>query len=195
VYNLVLVYLSISTCFGWLWAHHQERQLCFCNTWYLLFCILVCRSICSCIPDSHTYRRNDCVFVTLVTCYSVFWYAGAYAPAYRTVIHTGETTVFLWHLVLAILYSGMQEHTLLHTRQSSIENNKYQVLQKHSCFSWWWAHSRPKHVEIDKYTKNKSCTKLVLFTRFGRKCVCFTGRVVLSRHHSKAAILKPSVPT
>jgi len=26
-------------------------------------------------------------------------------------------------------------------------------------------HSRPKHVEIDKYTKNKLCTKLALFTR------------------------------
>jgi len=25
-------------------------------------------------------------------------------------------------------------------------------------------HRRPKHVEIDKYTKNKLCTKLVLFT-------------------------------
>jgi hypothetical protein len=53
----------------------------------------------------------------------------------------------------------------LHTRQSSIQNNKYQVSHKHSCFSWWWAHSRPKHVEIDKYTKDKLCTKLALFTR------------------------------
>jgi hypothetical protein len=42
-----------------------------------------------------------------------------------------------------------------------------QVSHKHSCFSWWWAHSRLKHVEIDKYkcTKNKLCTELVLFTR------------------------------
>ena len=36
-----------------------------------------------------------------------------------------------------------------HTRQSSTQNNKYKVLHKHSCFSWWRAHSRPKHVEID----------------------------------------------
>jgi len=49
----------------------------------------------------------------------------------------------------------MQEHMLLHTRQSPKQNNKYQVSQKHSCFSWWWAHNRPKRVEIDKYTKNK----------------------------------------
>jgi len=29
-------------------------------------------------------------------------------------------------------------------------------------------HSRPKHVEIDKYTKNKLCTKLVLVSRLYR---------------------------
>jgi len=27
------------------------------------------------------------------------------------------------------------------------QNNKYQVLQKHSCFSWWWAHGCLKNVE------------------------------------------------
>ena len=57
-------------------------------------------------------------------------------------------------------------HSTLHTRQSSTQNNKYQVLYKHSCFSWWWAYNRLEHVEIDKYTKNKLCTKLALFTRW-----------------------------
>jgi len=45
VHNLFLVYLSISTCFGRLCAHHQEKQLCLCDTWNLLFCVddcLVC---------------------------------------------------------------------------------------------------------------------------------------------------------
>jgi hypothetical protein len=47
VHNLFLVYLylSISTCFGRLWANHQEIQLCLYATWYLLFCVddcLVC---------------------------------------------------------------------------------------------------------------------------------------------------------
>jgi hypothetical protein len=86
VHNLFLVYLSISTCFQQLCAHHQEKQLC-------------------------------------------GWLSG------------------------------------MHTTQSSTKNNKYQALHKHSCFSWWWAHSRPKHVKIDKYNKNKLCTKLALFTR------------------------------
>ena len=108
VQNLFLVYLSISTCFRRLCAHHQEKQLCLCDTCYLLICVddcLVCRSICSFIPDSHP------------------------------------------------------------------QNNKYQMSHKHSCFSWWWAYSRLKHVQIDKYnrnkyTKNKLLTKLVVFYVF-----------------------------
>jgi len=50
--------------------------------------------------------------------------------------------MFLRRLVLGILcgwLSGMQVG----------------VSQKHRCFSRRWAHIRPKHVEIDKYTKNK----------------------------------------
>jgi hypothetical protein len=96
VYNLFLVYLSISTCLRQLRAHHQEKQQCLCDTWYLLFCV------------------DDCLVCR-------------------------------------------------------VEWNKYQVSHKHSCFSWWWAHSRLKHVKIEKYmknryTKNKLCTKLALFT-------------------------------
>jgi hypothetical protein len=56
-------------------------------------------------------------------------------------------------------------HSTLRTRQSSTLNNKYQVSDKHSSFSWWWAQSRPQHVEINKYTKNKLCTMFALFTR------------------------------
>ena len=113
---LFLVTLSVSTCFGWLCAHHQEKHLCLCDTLYLLFCV------------------DDCLVCRICR------------------VHTLH---------------------ILHTRQSSTQNNKYQVSHKHSCFSWWWAQSRPKHVEIDKYTKNKHtknkvCTKLALFTRLYR---------------------------
>ena len=60
VHNLFLLclFLSISTCFGRLCAHHQEKQLCLCDTSYLLFYV------------------DD-------------WTAGAYAPAYQSVIHMG----------------------------------------------------------------------------------------------------------
>jgi len=59
---LFLVYLSVSTYFRWLCAHHQEKQLCLSDTWYFLFRVddcLVCRSICSCIPDSHPHRMTS----------------------------------------------------------------------------------------------------------------------------------------
>ena len=74
--------------------------------------------------------------------------------------HQEKQPCFLWHLVLVILcgwLSGMQS--------GSAQDKKYWISHKHSCFSWWWAPSRPKHVEIDKRTKNKLCTKLVSFTR------------------------------
>jgi hypothetical protein len=56
VNNLFLVYLSISTCFGRLYAHHQEKQMCLCDTWHLLFCVddfLVCRGH----PDKYTKNK------------------------------------------------------------------------------------------------------------------------------------------
>ena len=47
VHNLFLVcILLFPTCFGRLCDHHQEKQLCLCDTRYLLFCMdycLVCR--------------------------------------------------------------------------------------------------------------------------------------------------------
>jgi len=33
------VYFSLSTCFGQLCAHHQDKQLYLCDTWYTLFCM------------------------------------------------------------------------------------------------------------------------------------------------------------
>ena len=63
---------------------------------------------------------------------------------------SGETTVFLRHLVLVILcgwLSGCRVfYSTLHTRQSSIRSDKYQVSHRYNYFSWWWAHSRPKLV-------------------------------------------------
>jgi hypothetical protein len=31
--------------------------------------------------------------------------------------------------------------------RSSTQSDKYQVSHRHSCFSWWWAHTRPQHGE------------------------------------------------
>jgi hypothetical protein len=68
------------------------------------------------------------------------------------------------------------------------------VWHKHSCFSWWWAHSRPKHVEINNIntlrincapswflftklyrgalsTEHKKWTELNVIAQFGVQCI------------------------
>ena len=101
--------------------------------------------------------------------FSIFIFVNLYMFRATMCPSSGETTVFMWHLLLVILYGRLTRrvewiHSNLHTGQSSTQNNKYEVAHKHSCFSWWWAHNRPKHVEIYKYTKNKLGTKLASFT-------------------------------
>ena len=75
------------------------------------------------------------------------------------------------HFALVILYGwlsglqgGMQCSFIPPCRpQLSIHNNKYQVSNEHSCFSWWWAHSHPKRVEKrNKHTK-KNCAPRWLY--------------------------------
>ena len=57
LHNLFLAYVSISICFGLLQAHYQEKQLCFCDNWYLLFCVNDWYAGWPlCIPDSHPHR-------------------------------------------------------------------------------------------------------------------------------------------
>ena len=51
----------------------------------------------------------------------------------------------------------------LHTRQSSIQSDNYQVSHRYSYFSWWWTHSCPKLVEKrNKHTK-KNCAPSWLY--------------------------------
>jgi hypothetical protein len=54
-------------------------------------------------------------------------------------------------------------HSTLHTRQSSIQNNKYRVSHRYGIFSWWWAHSRPKHVEKRNKHIKKNCAPRWLY--------------------------------
>jgi hypothetical protein len=74
---------------------------------------------------------------------------------------SGDTTVFMRHFVLVFLYgwlSGTQGGT----------NPVEQVWHEHSYISWWWAHSSPKHAEIDKYkyTKKNVFTNLVYLQEY-----------------------------
>ena len=67
-------------------------------------------------------------------------------------------------------------HSTLHTRQSSIQNNKYKVSHKYSYFSWRWAHNRPKLVEKrNKHTKKK-CAPSWLFLQVYPRLWCRSQR-------------------
>ena len=81
---------------------------------------------------------------------------------------SGEITVSMRHFVFVTLcgwLSGLQGgiHSILQTRQSSTQSDKYEVSHRYSYFSWWWAHSHPKHVEKrNKHTK-KNCAPSWLY--------------------------------
>ena len=69
---------------------------------------------------------------------------------------SGEITLSVRHLVFFTLCGWLSGIQGMHTRQSSTQNNKHQVSHRYSYFSWWWAHSRPKHLEKrNKYAKKK----------------------------------------
>jgi hypothetical protein len=84
------------------------------------------------------------------------------APAAIPGKNPGTFRIVDWVGLRVSLDFCMVESTL-HTRQSSTQNNKYQVSHKHSCISWRWAHSRPKHVEFDKYKHTKKIVHEVGF--------------------------------
>ena len=102
-------------------------------------------------------RRNNCIYATLSTYYSVrmtVWYANFFS------LHVSGDYV---PIIRRSYCLEAEWNSTLHTRQSCIQNKKYQVSCKYSCFSWWWAHSRPKYVEKrNKHTK-KNCARSCLY--------------------------------
>ena len=108
---------------------------------------------------------------TLIPIKTVFWIITFLLIQCMHIQNSDITPVttqnYIWHPITnkpySVWYAEWNEtHSTLHTRRSSTQNNKYKVSHRYSCFSWWWAHIRPKHIEIDKSTKNKLCPKLVL---------------------------------
>jgi len=76
---------------------------------------------------------------------------------------SGETTVSMRHLVFVTLVCRVEFHSTLHTWRLSIQSDKYQVSHRYSCFSWWWTHSRPKHVEKRNRHTKKNCASSWLY--------------------------------
>ena len=141
VHNLFLVYLSISTCFGQLCAHKQEKQLSLCDTWYLLFCVddcLVCRVESPCVDNCLLYRvESPCVDNCLV---------------YR--VESPCVDDCLVCRVKSPCIPGSHPHR--------VRSTKFRINTVVSPDDG--INSSPKLVEIDKFTKNKLCTELALFT-------------------------------
>ena len=86
---------------------------------------------------------------------------------------SGETTVFLPHLVLGILcgwvwFAGWNETVSFYPAYHRITSTK--CSKNTFVFSWWWAHSRPKHVETDKYTKNKFVHQVGFIYKIIQRC-------------------------
>ena len=118
------------------------------------------------MPDSHPYM------VLVILWYLLFSMDDCLV--WQTVIHT-------WYLLFCgTCYSVWM--TVWYAWQSSIQNNKYQMSHKYSCFSWWWAHSRPKHVgKRNKHTK-KNCAPSWLYLQdykgmYGQQNVKFTSTI------------------
>ena len=61
---------------------------------------------------------------------------------------------------MTVWYAGRNEtefHSALDNRLSSTQSDKYQLSRRYGIFSWWWAHSCPKHVDKSNKHIKKIC--------------------------------------
>jgi len=86
--------------------------------------------------------------------HSFSWYVYVFSlhvsGDYVSIIRRNNHLCDTWYLSLCVddcLVCRVEWNSTLHTRHSSTQSNKYQVSHRYSYFTWWWAHSRPKHVE------------------------------------------------
>jgi len=80
------------------------------------------------------------IFATLGTCYSV-WMTGMQGAPCIPDSHPYSITSTKCHKNSAPCIPDSHPYSITSTK-----------CHKNSCFSWWWAHSCQKHVEIDKYS-------------------------------------------
>ena len=98
----------------------------FMDTWYFLLCVddfLVCR------VKFHLLFCVDGCLVCRVKFHLLFFVVGCLVCRVK------------FHLLFCVddcLVCRVQWNFTLHTRQSSTQNNKYQVSHKHNYFSWRW---------------------------------------------------------
>ena len=78
-------------------------------------------------------------------------------------VHNFSSYVYFFSLRVSGDCVPIITRNTLHTRQSSTQKNKYQVSHKYSYFSWWWAHSPPKHVQKRNEHTKKICAPSWLY--------------------------------
>jgi hypothetical protein len=87
-----------------------------------------------------------------------------------------------WYLSLCVddcLVCMVEWNSNLHIRQSSTQSDKYQVSHRYSYFSWWWAHSRPKHVEKRNKNTKKNYALIWIYLQGLRTYVfCHLSRLI-----------------
>jgi len=135
---------------------------CLWDTWYMPLCVDDCTE-CR-VPMRHLVYATLCgwlsgmqgAYETLGICHSVWmtvWYAGCLCDTWYMPLCVDDC------LVCRVPMRHLEFVTLCR-RLSGMHSHRY------SCSSWWWAHSRTKHVQKrNKHTKKNLCTKLALFTR------------------------------
>jgi len=76
--------------------------------------------------------------------------------------HTWQTNKYTFVSYIPSLLCSIWMN-VWHTKQSSIQNKKYQMSHKCSCFSWWLAHNCPKHIQKRNKHTNKNCAPSWLY--------------------------------
>jgi hypothetical protein len=130
------------------WATHKSQVINLWNCWILLV------ELFESYDDARTY---ECQIYTQYIVHSFL----IFKKRERAKICTKQITNYKHRAIINYLEKWKTQkhakrnthysnHSSLHAKQSSIQNNKYQVSHKYSCFSWWWVYSRSKHVQRKK---------------------------------------------
>jgi len=111
--------------------------------YYRILCFVDRASLYNLVNKSSLVNNFPCKFIS-----TLYMFRATMCPS------SGKITVSMRHPVFVSVCgwpSGMQDG--MKTR-SSTQSDKYQVSHWYSNFSWWWAHSCPKHVKnINKHTR------------------------------------------
>ena len=110
-----------------------------------------------------------CTVFSYIFIYILYMFRAVLCPSSRELIvsmrHLVYVTMCRWPSGMQVGMKLMKLNSDLHTRRSSTQSDIYQVTHWFNWFSWWWAHSCPKHVE----NRNKYIRKIVhqvgLFTK------------------------------